>query len=162
VNSWRWQGVPIYIRAGKSLPVTCTEIVVRMRRPPVVFAACAPPPNHFRFRISPDVAAAFGLTVMDPEDKMIGEQVELLASRCPEAGEMDAYERVLGDAMAGDRTLFAREDYVEEAWRIVDPVLRADIPVYAYEPGTWGPSEVGPAVTPPGGWHDPVPSPRPC
>ena len=155
VNSWRWQGVPIYIRAGKSLPMTCTEIVVRMRRPPVVFSRCAPPPNYFRFRISPDVAAAFGMTVMDDEDQMIGEQVELIASRRPEAGEMDAYERVLGEAMEGDPTLFAREDYVEEAWRIVDPVLKADTPVYEYEPGTWGPSQADEKIVPPDGWRDP-------
>ncbi len=156
VDSWRWQGVPFYIRAGKSLPVTCTEIVVRLRRPPTVFPSCSPAQNYFRFRISPDVTAAFGLTVMDPEEKMIGEQVELLASRHPGAEEMDAYERVLGDAMAGDATLFAREDYVEEAWRIVDPVLKAGTPVYEYEPGTWGPREVDQKVAPPGGWQNPT------
>ena len=156
VGSWRWQGVPFYIRAGKSLPVTCTEIVVRLRRPPTVFPSCSPAPNHFRFRISPDVTAAFGLTVMDPAEKMIGQPVELLASRHPGAEEMDAYERVLGDAMAGDATLFAREDYVEEAWRIVDPVLEAETPVHEYEPGTWGPKETASRVSPPGGWHDPA------
>src|SRR5262249_8652219 len=109
VNSWRWQGVPFYIRAGKSLPVTCTEIVVRLRQPPTVFPTCSTGRNYFRFRISPDVTSAIGLTRMDPEEKMIGEAVELVASRHPGAGEMDAYERVLGDAMAGDATLFARE-----------------------------------------------------
>jgi len=155
VDSWRWQGVPFYIRAGKSLPATCTEIVVRLRRPPTVFPTCSPAQNYFRFRISPDVTGAFGLTVMDPEEKMIGQQVELLASHHPDAEEMDAYERVLGDAMAGDATLFAREDSVEEAWRIVDPVLQADTPLYEYEPGTWGPSEVE-RVTPMGGWHNPT------
>jgi glucose-6-phosphate 1-dehydrogenase len=158
VNSWRWQGVPFYIRAGKSLPVTCTEVVVRLRRPPTVFPTSSPAPNYFRFRISPEVTAAFGLTVMDPEEKMIGQSVELLASRHPSAGEMDAYERVLGDAMEGDATLFAREDYVEEAWRIVDPVLKAGTPVYEYEPGTWGPSEVDKQVSPPGGWQQPMAS----
>ena len=156
VDSWRWQGVPFYIRAGKSLPVTCTEIVVRMRQPPTVFPTCSRAQNYFRFRISPEVTAAFGLTVMDPEEKMIGEQVELLASHHPGAEEMDAYERVLGDAMAGDATLFAREDYVEEAWRIVDPALKAGTPVYEYEPGTWGPSEVDQKVSPPGGWQNPT------
>ena len=156
VDSWRWQGIPFYIRAGKSLPVTSTEIVVRLRRPPTVFPTCAPAQNYFRFRISPEVTAAFGLTVMDQEEKMIGEQVELLASHHPGAEEMDAYERVLGDAMAGDATLFAREDYVEEAWRIVDPVLKAGTPVYEYEPGTWGPSEVDQKVAPPGGWQNPT------
>jgi glucose-6-phosphate 1-dehydrogenase len=155
VDSWRWQGVPFYIRAGKSLPVTCTEIVVRLRRPPTVFPECSPAENYFRFRISPEVTAAFGLTVMDTEEKMIGQQVELLASHYPGAEEGDAYERVLGDAMAGDATLFAREDYVEEAWRIVDPVLKAGTPVYEYEPGTWGPAGVDQKVAPPGGWQDP-------
>jgi glucose-6-phosphate 1-dehydrogenase len=155
VDSWRWQGVPFYIRAGKSLPVTCTEIVVRLRRPPTVFPTCTPAQNYFRFRISPEVTGAFGLTVMDAEERMVGEQVELLASRRPSAEEMDAYERVLGDAMAGDATLFAREDYVEEAWRIVDPVLKADTPLYGYEPGSWGPREVEERVSPVGGWHNP-------
>jgi glucose-6-phosphate 1-dehydrogenase len=156
VHSWRWQGVPFYIRAGKSLPVTCTEIVVRLRQPPIVFPTCSRAQNYFRFRVSPDVTAAFGLTVMDPDEKMVGEPVELLASRYPGAEEMDAYERVLGDAMAGDATLFAREDYVEEAWRIVDPVLKAGTPVYEYDPGTWGPSEVDQKVAPPGGWQNPI------
>ena len=155
VDSWRWQGVPFYIRAGKSLPVTCTEIVVRLREPPIVFPTCCRIPNYFRFRVSPNVTAAFGLTVMDQQERMIGEQTELVASHYPGAEEMDAYERVLGDAMAGDATLFAREDYVEEAWRIVDPVLKAGTPIYEYEPGSWGPSEVEERVSPVGGWHNP-------
>jgi glucose-6-phosphate 1-dehydrogenase len=156
VNSWRWHGVPFYIRAGKSLPVSCTEVVVRLRRPPTVFPTASPATNYFRFRISPDVTGAVGMTVMDPEEKMIGEPVELLASHHPGAGEMDAYERVLGDAMEGDATLFAREDYVEEAWRIVDPVLKANTPVFEYDPKTWGPNEINELVTPPGGWHNPI------
>jgi glucose-6-phosphate 1-dehydrogenase len=156
VNSYRWQGVPFYIRAGKFLPVTCSEIVVRMRRPPTVFPTSSQLPNYFRFRISPEVTSAFGLTVMDPEEKMIGQSVELLASHHPGAGEMDAYERVLGDAMEGDATLFAREDYVEEAWRIVDPVLKAGSPIFEYEPKTWGPGEVDKKVAPPGGWNNPI------
>ena len=156
VNSWRWHGVPFYIRAGKCLPVTCTEVVVRLRRPPTIFPSCSPSPNYYRFRISPEVTMAFGVTVMDQEEKMIGQSVELLASRHPGAGEMDAYERVLGDAMAGDATLFAREDYVEEAWRIVDPVLKAKTPVHEYEPNTWGPAEVDKQVVPPGGWQNPT------
>ena len=156
INSWRWEGVPFYILAGKSLPVTCTELVVRLRRPPPLFPACCPTSNYFRFRISPDVTGAFGLTIMDKEEKMVGQTVELLASRQPAAGEMDAYERVLGDAMEGDATLFAREDYVEEAWRIVDPVLKAGTPIFEYEPRTWGPSEVDATVTPPGGWQNPL------
>jgi glucose-6-phosphate 1-dehydrogenase len=156
INSWRWQGVPFYIRAGKCLPVTCTEIVVRLRRPPVVFPACTSPCNYFRFRVSPEVTEAFGMTVMDPEEKMIGQPIELLNTHCPTADEMDAYERVLGDALEGDATLFAREDYVEEAWRIVDPVLKAGTPLHEYEPQSWGPAEVDRLVSPPGGWQNPV------
>jgi glucose-6-phosphate 1-dehydrogenase len=163
IDSWRWQGVPFYIRAGKSLPVTCTELIVRLRRAPRIFPTRGGLPNHFRFRISPETTIALGTTVMDDADAMIGKQVELLASRNPGPEEMDAYERVLGDAMTGDRTLFAREDYVEEAWRIVDPVLKAGTPVHEYEPGTWGPREPGETVTPKGGWHNPtvtVPPPQ--
>jgi glucose-6-phosphate 1-dehydrogenase len=156
IDSWRWQGVPFYIRAGKSLPVTCTEILVRLRRAPRIFPTAAGLPNHCRFRVSPDIAIALGVTVMDDEDREIGQPKELLLSHHPDAAEMDAYERVLGDAMAGDATLFAREDYVEEAWRIVDPVLAQATPVHEYAPGSWGPGEVG-RVTPPGGWLDPSP-----
>jgi glucose-6-phosphate 1-dehydrogenase len=156
IDSWRWAGVPFYIRAGKSLPVTCTEVVVRLRRAPKIFPASAGVPNHLRFRISPETTIAIGATVMDPEDKMVGQQTELLASRRPGPEEMDAYERVLGDAMEGDATLFAREDYVEEAWRIVDPVLKIASPVFEYEQGTWGPTEVDDMVSPPGGWQNPV------
>jgi len=155
VNSWRWQGVPFYIRAGKNLPVTCTEVFIRMRRPPRVFPNCCPATNHFRFRISPDVTTAFGVIVMDEEEKAVGQSVELLASHHATHDEMDAYERVLTDAMEGDATVFSREDYVEEAWRIVDPVLKASTPVHTYEPGTWGPAEAE-RLAPPGGWHNPV------
>jgi glucose-6-phosphate 1-dehydrogenase len=154
VNSWRWQGVPFYIRAGKSLPVTCTEVVVRLHRPPNVFPNCTTSTNYFRFRISPEVIGAFGVAVMDPEEKMIGEPIELRHTHT--AGDVDAYERVLGDALEGDATLFAREDYVEEAWRIVDPVLKSGTLVHEYEPQTWGPAEVDRLVSPPGGWQNPV------
>jgi glucose-6-phosphate 1-dehydrogenase len=156
VDSWRWKGVPFYIRAGKNLPVTCTEVVGRLRKPPTVIRDCALSQNYLRFRISPEMTIATATTVMDPDADMRGETVEMVASRHPRPEEMEAYERVLGDAMAGDGTLFAREDYVEEAWRIVDPVLKAVTPVYEYEPHTWGPSEVDRRVTPPGGWHNPT------
>ena len=155
IDSWRWAGVPFFIRAGKSLPVTCTEVVARLRRAPKIFPGSSGVPNHLRFRISPEMTIALGATVMDEADANIGQQTELVASRRPGPGEMEAYERVLGDAMAGDATLFAREDYVEEAWRIVDPVLRAGTPVHEYAQGTWGPPEVQ-AVSPEGGWHNPV------
>ena len=156
VNSWRWQGVPFYIRAGKQMPVSCTEILVRLRRPPDIYRSQPQQQNHIRLRISPDVTIALGLMVLSPERETTGLPVEMVANHHPEATEMDAYERVLGDAIAGDTTLFAREDYVEEAWRIVDPVLRDATPVYDYEPGTWGPPEASQSIVPPGGWHAPA------
>lgn len=156
VNSWRWQGVPFYIRAGKNLPVTCTELMIRLRRPPRIFPADAIKPNHFRFRISPEVEIAHSMMVKSPEAEMSGEPIELVAMEGPHTNEMDAYERVLRDAMTGDATLFAREDYVEEAWRIVDPVLKENTPVYEYEAGTWGPAEVDQRIVPPDGWNNPV------
>jgi len=155
INSWRWQGVPFYIRAGKNLPVTCTEILGRFRKPPAVLPASTLKHNHLRFRVSPDVTIAMGMTVMTPGDDMTGQTAEMVASRHPSAEEMDAYERVLGDAMEGYATLFARQDYVEEAWRIVDPVLKEATPVYQYDPKTWGPHEVK-QVTPASGWHNPT------
>jgi glucose-6-phosphate 1-dehydrogenase len=156
IDSWRWKGVPFYIRAGKNLPVTCTEVIGRFRKPPTVIPECALSRNHLRFRISPEMTIAVSTTVLVPGEELKGESVEMVASRHPRPEEMEAYERVLGDAMAGDPTLFARQDYVEEAWRIVDPVLKADSPVYQYEKGTWGPSEVKERVSPPGGWHSPT------
>jgi glucose-6-phosphate 1-dehydrogenase len=155
INSWRWKGVPFYIRAGKCLSVTCTEIVGRFRKPPSLIPADVLTENHLRLRLSPDVTIAMGMMVMAPGDEMASQTVEMLASRYPHSGEMDAYERVLGAAMNGDTTLFAREDYVEEAWRIVDPVLKKGTPIYEYEPNTWGPSEVE-RVTPVGGWSNPT------
>jgi glucose-6-phosphate 1-dehydrogenase len=155
IDSWRWRGVPFYIRAGKNLPVTCTEVVCRLRRPPTVIPADVLTSNYLRFRISPDVTVAMGMTVMAPGEGLAGEPAEMLASEPPSVADMDAYERVLGDAMDGDATLFAREDYVEEAWRIVDPLLKHATPVYSYEPKSWGPNEME-SVTPAGGWQNPV------
>ncbi len=156
VDSWRWKGVPFYIRAGKNLPVTSTEVLARFRRPPTVIRDSALSQNYLRFRISPEMTIAMGATVLAPSGAMNSENVEMIASHRPRPEEMEAYERVLGDAMTGDATLFAREDYVEDAWRIVDPVLRAATPVYGYEKGAWGPSEVDQKVSPPGGWHNPA------
>jgi glucose-6-phosphate 1-dehydrogenase len=156
VDSWRWKGVPFYIRAGKNMPVTCTEVIGRFRKPPTVIKESALTRNHLRFRISPEMTIAIGTTVMAPGEALKGESVEMVASRHPRPEEMEAYERVLGDAMAGDATLFARQDYVEEAWRIVDPVLNSDTPSLEYEKGTWGPSEVDERVSPPGGWQNPI------
>ena len=155
IDSWRWKDVPFYIRAGKCLPVTCTEVVVRLRQPPTMYEGYDLKPNYCRMRISPEVTIAIGANIVTVESETESMVAEMVASRRPKAGEMDAYERVLGDAMEGDPTLFAREDNVEEAWRIVDPVLKAGTPVYEYEPGTWGPKEAD-AVTPPGGWQNPT------
>ena len=156
IDSWRWQGVPFYIRAGKCLPVTCTEVVVRLRRPPTMFQSFDLESNYCRLRISPDVTIAIGANVIARGEETRSQTAEMLGTQLPRADEMDAYERVLGDAMEGDATLFAREDYVEEAWRIVDPVLKNGTPVYEYEPGTWGPKEVDSSVAPPGGWQNPT------
>ena len=154
VDNWRWDGVPFFIRAGKNLPLTCTEVLVRLKGAPSVYARDGAPPNHVRIRISPDVMLALGANAVSPLDESQVLPMEMLAMHHPGAGEMDAYERVLGDALHGDQTLFAREDSVEEAWRIVDPVLAAPPPVHAYAPGSWGPAEAA-RVAPPGGWHDP-------
>ena len=139
IDSWRWRGVPFYIRAGKNLPVTCTEIIVRMLQPPTMYRQFDLKTNHFRFRISPEITVAFGMNVIAAGTESVAESVEIDGVRRLGSEDMDAYERVLTDAMAGDATLFARQDYVEEAWRIVDPALKADTPVFAYEPQTWGP-----------------------
>ena len=156
INSPRWKGVPFYVRAGKNLPVTCMEIMVRFQRSPNVYSDLATAPNHLRIRISPAVQFAMGMLVMVDDDKMIGAVKELEGTPAPISDEKDAYERVLTDAIEGDATLFARQDYVEEAWRIVDPVLKVDTPVCQYEANTWGPKEVDQKVAPPGGWHNPM------
>jgi glucose-6-phosphate 1-dehydrogenase len=156
IDSWRWRGVPFYLRAGKCLPVTCTEVLVRLRQPPTMYRGFDLMPNHVRLRISPDATFALGANVISFANESVSQPVEMIASHHPRADEMDAYERLLGDAMAGDSTLFAREDYVEEAWRIVDPILKADADPQVYEPNTWGPANLGEGLTPPGGWYDPV------
>jgi glucose-6-phosphate 1-dehydrogenase len=156
VDSWRWKGVPFYIRAGKDLPVTCTEVLASFRKPPAVISDSSLLRNHLRFRISPEMTIAMGTTVMSPGDTLKGEAIEMVASSQSSPEEMDAYERVLGDAMVGDSTFFAREDYVEEAWRIVDPILKANTPIYEYDKGAWGPSQVDQGVRPPEGWHNPA------
>lgn len=155
IHSWRWMGVPIYIRAGKNLPVTCTEVIVRFKSAPAIYGDEPPPPNLIRFRVSPDVAIGLTTMVKSPGEGMHGEMTELLAARRPSPEEMEPYERLLGDALVGDRTQFAREDYVEEAWRIVDPILGSVTPIHQYEAGTWGPQEAD-EVGPKGGWHNPT------
>ena len=155
VNSWRWKGVSIYIRAGKCLPTTCTEIVAKFRKPPTLIPDSELVENHLRLRLSPEITIAMGMMDLVPNAEGLALQsTEMMASHTPRADEMDAYERLLGAAMEGDSTLFAREDYVEAAWRIVEPILKKNTPVYQYAPKTWGPQEVD-RVTPPGGWSNP-------
>jgi glucose-6-phosphate 1-dehydrogenase len=156
IDSWRWQGVPFYIRAGKSLAVTCTEIVARLRQPPTMYQGFDLKANYCRLRISPDISFAIGANVIAPGEDTVSTVAEMIGTEHPSAADMDAYERLLGDAMAGDATLFAREDHVEEAWRIVDPALKAPTPIYEYEPGSWGPKEAERSVSPAGGWQAPT------
>jgi glucose-6-phosphate 1-dehydrogenase len=160
VDSWRWEGVPFYVRAGKSLKLTCTEVVVELRNPPqVVFKEATPSTgNYVRFRLSPQVAIAIGARAKRPGEGMAGAPVELSVVEQAEQGKdgrMEAYERLIGDAMAGDATLFARQDVVEAAWAIVDPVIHGPSPMYEYEPGTWGPPQADRLVAEVGGWNTP-------
>jgi glucose-6-phosphate 1-dehydrogenase len=158
LDSWRWAGVPFFIRAGKRLPITATEVMVELRRPPQdVFREALPSHcNYLRFRLGPgQVAIAVGARSKKAGTAMVGEGVELQVcnTRDDEAG---AYERLIGDAMKGDATLFAREDGVEECWRIVDPILRMRKPLHVYQPGTWGPEQAGKMTNAVGGWHEPL------
>jgi glucose-6-phosphate 1-dehydrogenase len=156
IDSPRWKGVPFCIRAGKCLPVTCTEVLVKLHRPPTPSSSSPPGPNYFRFRVSPEASIAIGVMVMGSGEEMAGTPVELLASHHSDADEMGAYERLLGEAMKGDASLFAREDAVEAEWRIVEPVLGSATPLHEYEPNTWGPSQAHRIITDSGGWHDPT------
>jgi glucose-6-phosphate 1-dehydrogenase len=160
VDSWRWSGVPFYVRAGKSLALTATEVFVEFRNPPqVVFKEAAPKiGNYVRFRLSPQVVIALGARAKQPGEAMQGQAVELSVTEQPgpgSSGRLGDYERLLGDAMAGDATLFARQDVVEAAWAIVDPVIHGPSPMFEYDPGTWGPPEAERLVEEVGGWNTP-------
>jgi glucose-6-phosphate 1-dehydrogenase len=157
INSWRWKGVPFYIRAGKSLAVTATEVIVKLRQPPAVFTEVPLPANYFRFRVTPDLMIAVGALVRKAGDLVEGQPVELVISQQSDPAEMEAYEELLYDAVQGNSGRFARQDYVEEAWRIVDPILDDATPVYEYDPGTWGPSQASALIAPDGEWFDPTP-----
>jgi len=158
VDSWRWDGVPFYVRAGKSLATTATEVFIELKNAPqVVFSEPAPSQgNYVRFRLSPQVEIALGARAKRPGAGMTGRPLELSVVDQPAQGtdgRLGDYERLLGDAMSGDATLFAREDGVEAAWAIVDPVLQASGPIHEYEPGTWGPSQADGLVADVGGWN---------
>jgi glucose-6-phosphate 1-dehydrogenase len=160
VDDWRWAGVPFYVRAGKCLKTTCTEVRVELKNPPPVvfpepFAAQG---NYVRFRLSPQVVIAVGARRKLPGERMTGEPVELSVVDKPQQGEsgrLGDYERLLGDAMGGDATLFARQDVVEAAWAIVDPVIHGPSPLFEYDCGTWGPREADGFVTEGSGWSMP-------
>jgi len=154
VDSWRWDGVPFLIRAGKRLPVSATEVTVQLRRPPLS-RLTAGEGNHFRLRLDPDLDIALGAQVKKPGDALEGEPAELSLVSRPRGDEMSAYARLLDDAMCGDTTLFARQDSVEAAWAIVDPVLGDASRVHEYESGSWGPQEAGPLAARVGGWVNP-------
>ena len=155
IESWRWDGVPIFIRAGKCLPVTSTEVLVNLKTPPLKKLGLEKN-NYLRFRLSPDVTIALGAQVKKPGDRMDAESTELEVMHKAEGEEMDAYERLLGDAMHGDGTLFARQDGVEAAWAIVQPILSGDTPIHEYDPGTWGPAEAAKLTQAVGGWNCPA------
>jgi glucose-6-phosphate 1-dehydrogenase len=157
VDSWRWSGVPFVIRAGKCLPTTATEVLVEFRRPPqIVFDEPeAGDPNAVRFALSPDVVIALRARAKVPGEELEGEDVELLAHH-HHPDEMPPYERLIGDAMRGDPTFFAREDGVQAAWKVVDPILDDATPVHPYDPGTWGPKEADSLIDGADRWHVPT------
>ncbi len=157
IESWRWSGVPFYVRAGKHLATTATEVVVEFKQPPqVVFPdAGASLGNYVRFRLGPDVGIALGAIAKQPGEEMRGERTELAVVRQDSSDEMGPYERLLGEAMQGDATLFARQDVVEAAWAIVDPLLDTGAKPLSYAPGTWGPREANRLTASVGGWSDP-------
>jgi glucose-6-phosphate 1-dehydrogenase len=154
IDSERWAGVPFYVRTGKCLPVTATEVLIEFTPSgcPVLDEIEPPLPNYFRFRLSPDVMIALGTKTKVPGEAMVGERIELVARHCS-GDEMDPYERLLGDAMKGDATLFARRDGVEAAWHVVQPILETPMSLHEYEPYTWGPREADRLIE--GGWHNP-------
>ena len=157
IDTWRWAGVPFLIRAGKCLPVTATEVLVELRRPPIdLFDERIPgQTNYLRFQLGPDVVISLGARAKAVGERMVGEEVELVARHHP-AEEMEPYERLLGDAMNGDSDLFAREDQVEAAWRVIDPLLNATDDPVPYAPGSWGPAEADRLIERLGGWHTPL------
>jgi len=179
IDNWRWAGVPFFIRTGKCLPMTVTEIWAELQPPPMaVFGreqahggrepsasalggpvpenAGASSPNHVYFRIDPDVFIALGAQAKKPGEAMIGEAVDLVV-RHHSGDEMQPYERLLGDAVRGDAALFGRQDGIEAAWQVIEPALGNPGPLYEYEPGSWGPPEADRLMAPVGGWHNPAP-----
>jgi len=160
IDTWRWAGMPFYIRTGKRLPVTATEVMVKRKPPPLaIFDEAQPAPsNYFRFRLGPEVVIAAGTRVKRPGEEMRGQAAELVAHHSLAGGDL-AYERLLGDAIRGDASLFTRADAVEAAWRVVEPILAGGAPPVEYEPGTWGPAASAGILADEERWHDPQASP---
>lgn len=158
IDTWRWAGVPFYIRAGKHLPITATEVKVDLKTPPLAIFdhSTAAQSNYFRFRLGPEVVISAGARVKRAGDEMVGDAVELIARRSLASADLP-YERLLGDAIRGDASLFTRDDSVEAAWRVVDPILGNATPLDEYEPGTWGPASAAKVITGDEAWHDPKP-----
>jgi glucose-6-phosphate 1-dehydrogenase len=164
IDSWRWAGVPFFIRAGKALATTATEVLVEFQQPPRFFFARSeshsPHPNHLLFRLKPGEKVALSVQIKEPGEALQSRPVELAYEYDEEAEgpRSPAYARLLDDALSGDQRLFGRSDAVEEAWRVVEPVLSADRPVVPYEPGSWGPAEADDLLDGHGGWHEPLSS----
>ncbi len=164
IDTWRWAGVPFYIRAGKCMPITAIEVMVRLKGPPLaIFRASAPAKsNYFRFRLSPEVVISAGTLVKEPGEEMRGKATELVARHLLD-GESPPYARLLSDAIRGDVSLFTSRESVEAAWRVIDPILGNTAPIAEYEPGTWGPAAAAKIVAGDEGWHDPKPEvSKPC
>lgn len=155
INSWRWRDVPFYIRAGKLLPATATEVVAKFRQTPPVFSEQLTPQNYVRFRLSPMPETAVGASVKKAGDRLLGCMTELVVDEECGTDNLLPYEELLQDAMAGNQTWFAREDYVEESWRILDPILKSQPKPVTYQPGTWGPADSQGFSQPAGGWSNP-------
>jgi glucose-6-phosphate 1-dehydrogenase len=156
INSWRWKSVPFFIRTGKSLATTGTQIVARLRKPPMIFSDEAPQQNYIRFQVSPDVKIAIGALEKSFGQGFIGHPTELVAATTPTPNDMLPYEELIEDAMAGNQRRFARQDYVEESWRLLDPILNANLPIHTYEPGSWGPPQADILHGKYGGWTNPA------
>lgn len=155
IRTERWAGVPFFIRAGKCLPTTATEVLVTLKRALHEVFGEKTSPDYLRFRLGPDVALALGAHVKRPGHEMVGREVELLAVSSPSTHELLPYERLLGDAMLGDASLFGREDSIEAQWKVVEPVIGTETPLHLYDQGSWGPAEAGRFMESRGGWHTP-------
>jgi glucose-6-phosphate 1-dehydrogenase len=163
IDNWRWAGVPFYIRAGKRLPVTATEVFVSLKHPPhAVFGETIPrQANYYRFRLNPDFVISLGARIKAAGEALIGEEVELVAHENGAEYQHMPYARLLSDALRGDPALFTRQDAVEAAWRVIDPVLGTVTPVYEYNPASWGPPQADAIAADIGGWHNPKPCENP-